>query len=149
MKKLNKKTCHCTILQPPFYDFSDFSQPMLLFLAYFLTQSIMPILSKGCKQDNFESHNSLKLNCSNIWGVHSNFVECESFLESNSPKISALCETKLDDSIDFCNSSVRDLLLIWNHMILLLICIALQFMWRKDFLFFPQDFSIENSVDFY
>ena len=61
----------------------------------------MTILSKACKPDNFESHNSLKL---------SNFVDCESFLESNSPDILALCETNLDDSIDSGNFSVRDYL---------------------------------------
>ena len=36
-----------------------------------------------------------------------NFVESESFLESNSPDILALCETNLDDSIDSGNFSVR------------------------------------------
>ena len=40
-------------------------------------------------------------------GPHSNFVDCESFLESNSPDILALCETNLDDSIDSGNFSVR------------------------------------------
>ena len=47
----------------------------------FLTQWIMAILSKECKPDNFESHNSQKLSFTNIWGIHSNFVKCESFLE--------------------------------------------------------------------
>ena len=67
----------------------------------------MAILSKRCKPDNFEPHNSLKLSFTNIWGLRSNFVECESFLESNSPDILALCETNLDDSIDSGNFSVR------------------------------------------
>ena len=35
------------------------------------------------------------------------FVDCESFLESNSPDILAQCETNLDDSIDPGNFSVR------------------------------------------
>ena len=60
----------------------------------------MAILSKGCKPDNFESHNSLKLSFTNIAGFCSKFVECESFLEPNSPNILALCESSLDDSID-------------------------------------------------
>ena len=60
----------------------------------------MVILSKGCKSDNFESHNSLKVSFTNIQGLCSNFVECESFLESNSTDISALCKTNLDDVID-------------------------------------------------
>ena len=67
----------------------------------------MAILSKGSKPDNFEPLNSLKLKFMNIRGLGSNFVECESFLESNSPDILALCETNLDDSIDSGNFSVR------------------------------------------
>ena len=61
----------------------------------------MAILSKARKPDNFESHNSLKLSFTNIRGLRSNFVDCESFLESNSPDI------LLDDSIDSGNFSVR------------------------------------------
>ena len=66
----------------------------------------MAILSKACKPDNFESHNSLKLSFTNIRGPRSNFVDCESFLESNCPDILALCETNLDDSIDSGNFSL-------------------------------------------
>ena len=51
----------------------------------------MAILSKGSKPDDFESHNCLKLSFTNIRGLPSNFVDCESFLESNSPDILALC----------------------------------------------------------
>ena len=43
----------------------------------------MVILSKSYKPDNFESHNSLKRSFTNIQGLQSNFVDCESFLESN------------------------------------------------------------------
>ena len=43
----------------------------------FWTQWIMAILSKGCKPDNFEQHNSLKLLLTNIWDVCFNFVECK------------------------------------------------------------------------
>ena len=56
----------------------------------------MAILSKACKPDNFESHNSLKLSFTNIRGLHLSFVDCEFFLESNSPDILAL-ETNPDD----------------------------------------------------
>ena len=70
----------------------------------------MAILSKACKPDNFESHNSLKLSFTNIRGLHSNFVDCKSFLESNSPDILAQCKTNLDDSIDSGNFPVRDCL---------------------------------------
>ena len=57
----------------------------------------MAILSKACKPDNFESHNSLKLSFMNSRGLRLNFVDCESFLESNCPDIVALCETNLDN----------------------------------------------------
>ena len=67
----------------------------------------MAILSKACKPDNFESHNSLKLSFINIRSLRSNFVDYESFLESNSPDILALCETNLDDSFHSGNFSVR------------------------------------------
>ena len=60
----------------------------------------MAILSKACKPDNFESRNSLKLSFTNIRGLRLNFVDCESFLESNTPDILALCETSLHGSID-------------------------------------------------
>ena len=49
----------------------------------------MVILSKTCKPDNFESHNSLNLCVTNIWDLRSNFADWESFLELNSPGILA------------------------------------------------------------
>ena len=87
----------------------------------------MAILSKGCKPDNFESHNSLKLSFTNIRCLRSNFVECESFLESNSPDILALSEANLDDSVDCNNFSVRGYLPLILK-VLLVICMVLQFM---------------------
>ena len=66
----------------------------------------MAIFSKGCKPNNFESDNSLKLNFTNIRGLRSNFFECESFLESNFPDILGLCQTNLDDSIDSSSDSL-------------------------------------------
>ena len=96
------------------------SQPTCLFL-------IMVILPKRCKPDNFEPHNSLKLSFTNIQGIRSNFVECESFLESNSPDILALCETNSDDSIDYGIFCVRGYLPLIKK-ILLLIYMVLQFM---------------------
>ena len=75
----------------------------------------MAILSKTCKPDNFESHSSLKLRFTNIWGLGSNFIDCKSFLESNSPDILDLCDTTLDDSTDSRNFSVRGYLpSIWK-----------------------------------
>ena len=47
-------------------------------------------ISKACKPNNFELHNSLKLSFMNIQGLRSNFVDCESFLQSNCPDILAL-----------------------------------------------------------
>ena len=67
----------------------------------------MAILSKACRPHNFALHNSLKLSFSNIGGLRLNFVDWESFLESNSPDILSLCETNMDDSIDSGNVSVR------------------------------------------
>ena len=67
----------------------------------------MAILAKVCKPDNFELQNSLKLSFTNNGGLCLNFVDSESFLESNSPDILALYETNLDDSIDSGSFSVR------------------------------------------
>ena len=66
----------------------------------------MTILPKGCKPGNFETHKSLKLSFMNIQGLHLNYIECESFFESDSPDILALCDTNLDDSVDSDNFSV-------------------------------------------
>ena len=71
----------------------------------FLSQWIMAI-SKGCNPGNFELRNSLNLSFTNVWGLCSNFVECESFLESNTPD-TVLCDTNLDDSFDSGNFFVR------------------------------------------
>ena len=69
------------------------SQSTFLFFDQVLTRWIIVILSNGRKSDNFESHNSVKLSLTNIHHLHSNFIECESFLESNCPDILAICET--------------------------------------------------------
>ena len=66
----------------------------------------MAILSKGCKSDNFEPHNSLKFSFTNIRGVRSN-VEGESFLESNSSDILSFSGTSLDGTIDSGSYSVN------------------------------------------
>ena len=107
----------------------------------------MAILSKASKPDNFESHNSLKLSFTNIRGLRSNFVDCESFLESNSPDILALCETNLDDSIDSGNFSVRGYLPLIRkdsstHMHGLAVYV-------KEGLPFARDLSLEHSADSY
>ena len=76
-----------------------------------------------------------------------NFVDCESFLESNSPDIFALCKTNLDDSIDSGNFSVRGYLPIiqkdsTTHMNGLTVS-------GKEGLPFAPDLSLENSADSY
>ena len=118
------------------------SRPTFLFLTFYFS-----ILSKACKLDNFVSHNSLKLSFTNIQDLHLNFVDCKSFLESNSPDILSLCETNLDDSIDSGNFSVRVYFpLIWKdsgtHMDGLAVYV-------KERLLFAQDLSLENSADSY
>ena len=113
----------------------------------FLTELIMAIVWKGCKPDNFKPHNSLKRSFTNIRGLRSNFVECESFLESNSPDILALCEKNLDDSIDSCNFTVRSCLpLIWKDSITHMNSLAV---YVKEGLPSARDLSLENSVDSY
>ena len=107
----------------------------------------MAILSKACKPDNFKSHNSLKLSFPNIRGLRSNFVDCESFLESNSLDILALCETNLDDSTDSGKFSVRGYLPLIRkdsstHMHGLAVYV-------KERLPFARDLSLENSADSY
>ena len=104
-------------------------------------------VSEACKPDNFESYNSLKLCFTNIWGLHWNFVDCESFLEPNSPDILALCETNLDDSIDSGSFSVRGYLPLirkdsGTHMHGLRVYV-------KEQLPFARDLSLENSTDSY
>ena len=113
----------------------------------FLTQWIKAILSKGCKPDNFEPYNSLRLSLTNIWGLRSNFVECESSLESDSPDILAPYETNLDDLIDCGNLSVRGYLPLirkdsFNQMHSLAVYV-------KEGLPFAWDLSLKHFVDSY
>ena len=107
----------------------------------------MVILSKVCKPGNFESRNSLKLSFTNIGGLCSNFVDCESFLESNSPGILALCETNLDDSVDSGSFSVRGYLpLIRIDSSTHMHCLAI---YLTEGLPFAPDLSLGNSTVFY
>ena len=107
----------------------------------------MAILSKPCLPDKFESHNSLKLSFTNIWVFHLNFVDWESFLESNSPDILALCETNLDDSIDSGNFSVRGYLpLIRKDSTIHMHGLAVH---MKEGIPFAWDLSLKNSADYY
>ena len=76
-----------------------------------------------------------------------NFADCQSFRESNSPHIFALCKTDLDDSIDSDNFSVRGYLPLIRkdsstHMHGLAVYV-------KEELPFAWDLSLENSADSY
>ena len=83
----------------------------------------------------------------NIRSLLSNFVDCESFPESNSPDILALCETNLDDSIDSGNFSVRGYLpLIRKDSNTNMHDLAV---YVKKGLSFARDLSLENSADSY
>ena len=76
-----------------------------------------------------------------------NFVDCESFLESNSADILALCESNLDDSIDSGNFSVRGYLpLIRKDSSTYMHGLA---GFVKEGLPFALDLSLENSADSY
>ena len=106
----------------------------------------MAILSKACKPDNSESHNSLRLSFTNIQGLRSNFVDCESFLESNSPDILALFETNLDDSMILVISLRGYLPLIRKDSSIHMHGLAV---YVKEGLLFAWDLSLENSADSY
>ena len=98
------------------------------------------------KYQNDESHSSLKLSFTNIWGLISNFVKCKSFPESNSPDILALCKTKLGGSVDSGNLSVRVYLpLNPKSSITDMHGLAV---YVREGLPFPQELSLENYVDF-
>ena len=86
----------------------------------------MIIISKACKSDNFELHNSLKLSFTNVPGLRSNYLR---------------------DSIDSGNFSVRGYLPLirkdsGTHMHGLAVYV-------KEGLPFAQDLSLENSADSY
>ena len=83
----------------------------------------------------------------NIRGLCLNFADCESFLQSNSPDILALCGTNLDDSTDSGNFPVRGYLPLIRkdsstHMHGLAVYV-------KEGLPFARDLSLENSADSY
>ena len=80
-------------------------------------------------------------------GLGSNFVDCESFLESNSPDVLALFETNLNDSIGSGNFPVGGYLPLirknsGTHMHGLAVYV-------KEGLPFARELSLENSADSY
>ena len=108
----------------------------------------MAILSKACKPDNFELHNSLKLSSANIPGLRSNLLIAN--LSLNQTLLTFLlswCETNLDDSIDSGNFSLKSYLPLIRrdsstHMHSLVVYV-------KEGLPFLRDLSLENSADSY
>ena len=72
----------------------------------FLTNELWSYYQKDVNQITL-NYTTLKRSFTNIRGLCFNFDECESFLESNSRDILALCERNLDVSIDSGNFSVR------------------------------------------
>ena len=105
------------------------------------------IIILACKPDNFKSRNSLKLSFTNIRGLRLNFVDCQSFLESNSPDMPALFETNLEGSTDSGNFSSRGYLSLIRkdsstHMHGLAVYV-------KEGLPFARDLFVEFSADSY
>ena len=86
----------------------------------------MAILSKAFKPDNFESHNSLSF--TNIRGLRSHFVDCESFLDSGNFSVRGYLPLIRKDSS--------------THMHGLAVYV-------KEGLPFARDLSLENSADSY
>ena len=109
----------------------------------FKVNELWSYYQRACKPDNFESgHYSLKLSFTNIRDFRSNFVDCKSFLEWNSPDIFTLCMTNLNDSIDSGNFSVRVyLILIWKDSSTYMRGLAV---YVKEELSFARDLFLEN-----
>ena len=122
------------------------SQPAFLFLTYFKLSELWPCYSKACKPNNFGSRDSVKLSLTNILGLCSNCVDCESLFESNSPdSLVALCETNLDRTIYSVKFSVRGYLpLIRKDSSIHGLTVYM----KEEFLF-ARDLSLENSENFY
>ena len=117
--------------------------PLLFFGLW--TKTLDEAFDKACSKSTIETFQSNVRRSTS--GLRSNFVECESFLESSSPDILALCETNLDDSIDSGNFSVRGYLpLIRKDSITHMHGLAV---YVKEGLPFARDLSLENSADSY
>ena len=125
------------------------SHPTFLFLTYFQL-SKMDILPEGRKPGDFESHKNVKLIFTAIWSLRLSFVECKSFLESNSPDILAVCETNLDDLIYSGKFSVRGYLPLTRKDSVSLVSHMDGFpVYVKEGLPFTRYLSLENSEDSY
>ena len=111
----------------------------------FLTQ-LWPYYQKDVTQTAL-NHTTLTLNFTNIQGLYSNFVECQSFFDSDSPDILALRETNLDDSSGSGNFAVKVYLpLILKDCVTHIQGLAV---YVKEGLLFGWDLSLENCVGSY
>ena len=98
------------------------------------------------KPNNFESHNSPKLSFTNIWGLCSNFIECKSLLELNSPDI-VLHETNLANSIEFSSFFMTSYIsVIRRYSVTYMHGLAV---FAKEELPFARDLYLENSEGSY
>ena len=104
----------------------------------------MAILPKAFKPDNIELP---KTYFTNIQGLCSNFAGFESFFESNSLDILALCETNLNNSIDSSISLVRGYLPLMQKDSVT--CMHSLAVFVKERLSFAHELSLENSEDSY
>ena len=113
----------------------SWTHSLFMFFTYFLTQWVMAILSKGCKLDNFESHNSLKFVLKTFLAFIRILLNVN--LSLNQTLLTFwfyMRQTWMTQLI--MAVSLWRILLFWSERILLLICMILQFMWRKDFLLY-------------
>ena len=124
-----------------------------------LTKWIMAILVKGCKPDNSESHNSVKLSFTNIWGLRLNFVDfewlnwlwqflCERLSSFNLkgfyysyPSSCCLCEARTSFCMGFFSRN------LWGFLLMLSTdftscSILLVFLLSNTFFVFMHDFNI-------
>ena len=106
-----------------------------------------PYYQTDVNQINFEPQSSKKSSFTNIRGLRTSFVECESFLESNSPNNIAPCVANLNESNGSGSFSVRGYLPLIRkdsatHMHVLAV-------YGKEGLPFPRELSLEISADSY
>ena len=117
-------------------------QPTFLIHTLFLNQWNAHNI-KSTKTRYLESRNSLKLSFTSFRGHCLNFVRCESFLESNSNDILALCDKNWEDPVNSSNFSVRAIFFYFKtisiiHMHGLAVYV-------KEGFPFPWELFLENS----
>ena len=108
------------------------SQPTFLFLTNL--NLIMVILSKACKSDNFESHNSLKLSFANIWEAFVRILLTANLSVNQTLLTFLLCVRQTWMTQLILAISLWKVIFLYSKSILVLICMFLQFMLKKDFL---------------